>query len=77
MLEVLNKHLDPRHFGCVVAQWIDGLAPEEQDAFAKLKENSKSINIADLYKDLALQAALPFKLTIFRSHLRGYCTCQK
>lgn len=77
MLEVLTKHLDAPKVGCSVAQWIKTLSKEEQAAFAKIRENSKSVNTTTLYQDLATQIELPFKLTAFRSHIRGYCTCQK
>lgn len=77
MLEVLNKHLTEQPVLCVVAKWISGLAAEEQEAFAKITENSKRIHLATLFTDLSTQTDLPFKLTAFRSHIRGYCTCQK
>jgi hypothetical protein len=77
MLEVLEQHLQKGPQRCIVARWIDSLTKEEQSAFSKIMENNKSIQIAILYKDLNEKDQLPFKLTIFRSHLRGYCTCQK
>jgi hypothetical protein len=77
MLEILEKHLNAEPAGCVVAKWINGLKPEEQQAFDNIKKNNQEIHIAALFKDLYSQSHLPFKLTAFRSHLRGYCTCQK
>ena len=79
MIEVLTKHLEPstQETYCVVHNWITSLSSEEQEVFKKIEENNKTINIAHLYSDLNRQARLPFKLTAFRSHLRGYCTCQK
>lgn len=77
MLDVLDKHLNAGPETCSVADWIASLSIEEQDAFNKIKENNKEINIATLYKDLTESIDLPFKLTLFRSHLRGYCICQK
>jgi len=76
MLDVLNKHLSDEKAGCTVSTWIDELPQEECEAFYALKLNNAKINIASLYKDLNLEAELPFKLTAFRSHMRGYCTCQ-
>jgi hypothetical protein len=75
MLDVLTKHLTSSIDGCVVAHWIIGLGEEEQKAFAQAKENSKHIKISALYADLNKELELPFKLTAFRSHMRGYCTC--
>jgi len=75
MLEVLAKHLTSSTSGCVVAQWITGLKEEEQKAFAQAKENNSKIKLANLFTDLNKELELPFKLTAFRSHMRGYCTC--
>ena len=75
MLEVLNKHLTAAPSICVVGQWVIELHEEEQAAFIALRNNSKVV-AASLYKDLNDETELPFKLTAFRSHLRGYCTCQ-
>jgi hypothetical protein len=76
MLDILNKHLLNEDKGCAIKQWIDALPKEEQDAFALVKQNSENINVAALFTELIKESALPFKLTAFRSHLRGYCTCQ-
>lgn len=77
MLEVLNKHLlGSSSHGCVVEQWISTLSKDEQALFKQLKENSSSVKIVQLFKDIQNDTDLPFKLTAFRSHLRGYCTCR-
>jgi hypothetical protein len=76
MLDILTKHLNAEPFGCVVQRWIDSLSTKEQEVFAEIKVNNKKIVIADLFTELNQQDELPFKLTAFRSHLRGYCTCQ-
>ena len=78
MLDVLEKHLNGGDASvCIVARWIDGLKEEEKQAFLRIKENSQTIHVASLFADLNKSTSLPFKLTAFRSHLRGYCTCQK
>jgi hypothetical protein len=77
LVDVLTKHLSSARQGCVVNGWLSGLTKEEREAFEKIKEQSTSINVVILYKDLSENAELPFKLTAFRSHLRGYCTCPK
>lgn len=78
MLEVLTKHIkgetDPRV--CVVSRWISKLSQEEQDAFLEVQNHSQQIQVALLFKELNNETKLPFKLTAFRSHIRGYCTCQ-
>ena len=77
MLDILNKHLNPEAATCVVADWATTLSNDEQAAFKKLCDNGKSVNASNLFTDMSAQTVLPFKLTAFRSHLRGYCTCQK
>ena len=77
MLDILKKHLEETAFQCVVATWINDLENEEQQAFALLKQNRERIVFADLYKELSNNQTLPFKITAFRSHMKGYCTCQK
>jgi len=77
MLEILNKYLSDEDDGCMVYQWVLSLPQEEQEAFALVKQNNKNIKLATLFTDLDKEDKLPFKLTAFRSHFRGYCTCQK
>ena len=75
---ILQKHLEKpsNPVGCVVSSWITSLSESEQDALHKLQQ-LKSLVIADLYRDLQTTGDLPFKLTAFRSHMRGYCTCPR
>ena len=77
MLDILKKHLEETAFQCVVATWINELENDEQQAFVLLKENQDRVVFADLYKDLSAQQSLPFKITAFRGHMKGYCSCQK
>lgn len=76
MLDILTKHLNNETQGCSVNQWINALPQEEKEAFVLIKENNANIKLATLFTDLNKEDVLPFKLTAFRSHLRGYCTCQ-
>lgn len=76
MLDVLNKHLTEKKPECLVSTWVKELSKEENEAFASIKEKTATINLASLYKDLNEESKLPFKLTAFRSHMRGYCICQ-
>lgn len=79
MLNVLTKHLDgiDAPTKCVVQEWIDTLSEDEQAVMHELKERSETVVLAQLYSDLEKEIKLPFKLTIFRGHMRGYCSCQK
>lgn len=77
VLDVLKKHIQTASDKCSVSDWVSTLAVEEQKAFDDIKTQSENINVSSLYKDLNTTDTLPFKLTAFRSHLRGYCTCPK
>ena len=77
MLDILKKHLEETAFQCVVATWINELKDEEKQAFELLKQNQERIVLSVLYTELSAQQELPFKLTAFRGHMRGYCSCQK
>lgn len=76
LVDILQKHLSkpPLVKGCIVASWAADLPEEEQQALTDLQ--TKAVVIADLYRDLRA-AGVPFKLTAFRSHMRGYCACPK
>ena len=76
LVDILQKHLlkPPLVEGCIVASWAADLPEEEQQALIELQ--TKAVVIADLYRDLRA-AGVPFKLTAFRSHMRGYCACPK
>lgn len=76
VLDILQKHLDGPVVGCVVDKWISTLSEKEQQAFEQLKASKVTV-FADLYRDLCESTDISFKLTAFRSHMKGYCTCQK
>lgn len=77
MLNILQKHLEKEAAFeiCVVAAWVLTLNEDEQKIINKLIE-TRAVVVASLYKDLNSEG-VPFKLTAFRAHMRGYCTCQK
>ena len=77
VLDVLKKHIQTASDKCSVSDWVSTLPTEEQKAFNDIQECSENINVSSLYKEIGLTEDLPFKLTAFRSHLRGYCTCPK
>lgn len=78
--ELIAEQLEIKKFNCTVAKWINTLDAEDKDAFLQLKDaltkDSKYINVASLYASLSSKTHVPFKLTAFRSHMQGYCTCQ-
>lgn len=78
MLDVLGAHIEKLSESkkCATAAWIEGLAEQEQKAFAQLIE--AKANAQRLYDDLTKAGNdLPFGMTTFRMHMKGYCTCQK
>ena len=78
MIDVLNKHLNEPQLNrrCLIGQWIDELDDESKSGFEELKTR-KSIVVAELYGDLIKSGVnLPGKLTTFRSHMRGDCSCR-
>jgi hypothetical protein len=78
VIDVLNKHLNEPNLNnrCLIGQWIDDLDDESKSVFEELKTR-KNIVVAALYGDLIKSGVdLPGKLTTFRSHMRGYCSCR-
>lgn len=78
--DLIAEQLETKKFNCLVAKWINTLDKDDKDAFLHLKDelakDSKYINVASLYAALSDKTSVPFKLTAFRSHMQGYCTCQ-
>ena len=76
MLNVLEAYLkNPAPVKCAVGAWIAKQGEEEQNLLEEIK-NRRDVVMSDLYKDLNSESPLPFKVSLFRSHMRGYCACQ-
>jgi hypothetical protein len=75
LLDIIESHSKSLPSKCSVGKWIDTLEPEEQTAFNGLV-NSDTLNATSLFLAIEKQIKLPFKITTFRSHMRGYCSCQ-
>lgn len=76
LLEIIEDYAKTASSKCSVGKWVDTLEKEEQDALNSLI-NSESLNATSLFLAIEKQVKLPFKVTTFRSHMRGYCTCQQ
>lgn len=79
VLDVLNKHLfNASAFErCSFGYWLDKQDDATKEGFKKIFD-SKNISAQQLYTDLIdAGTELPCKLTTFRSHMKGYCLCQK
>lgn len=77
MLEILNNHIQglEEPSKCVVGEWIETLNTDEQNAFALLID--AKANAQKLYGNLLKSGVeMPFKITVFRMHMKGYCACQ-
>lgn len=75
ILDILEEQLSTPTTKCVVGRWVVSLTTEEQNGLEKIKELPK-YNLVNLYRKLNERTELPFKLTSFKSHMRGVCTCQ-
>ena len=62
---------------CSLGYWLEKQDEATREAFSRISA-AKNIAVQKLYNDL-IEAGidLPCKLTTFRTHMRGYCTCQK
>lgn len=78
--QLIEEQLDAKRSSCSVSKWIETLDEEDKNAFLQLKaelnKNNRYINVASLFQSLSNKTSVPFKLTAFRSHMQGYCTCQ-
>lgn len=78
--ELIAEQLGASRYNCTVSRWIETLDEEDKNAFVQLKtelsKNNRYVNIASLFQSLSHKTSVPFKLTAFRSHMQGYCTCQ-
>lgn len=79
--DILKQYMDTDSSGCVVNRWISTLDKEDQKAFMDAikvtRANAKAIDLKSLYGTMSTKVEnLPYKLTAFRSHMRGYCTCR-
>jgi hypothetical protein len=75
IIDIIEEQLTKPSFGCVVNKWVATLTTEEREGMEKLQA-TPHLNITELYNKLKSRIELPFKLTAFKSHMRGYCTCQ-
>lgn len=75
ILDILEEQLVPRKAKCSVGKWVDTLNPEEQQVLEKIKATGV-YNLSELYRKLDERTELPYKMTSFKSHMRGVCTCQ-
>lgn len=79
LIDVLKAHKEEntKEKGCSVAQWLGTLTKEEADEFIACLQAPNTTALG-LYNTLVSSGIpLPFKQTLFRAHVKGYCTCQQ
>jgi hypothetical protein len=80
-LPLFTEFLEEKKFECVVKKWLNELTSEDQSEYAVLESKYRAgakIDISKVYNKLLDGTAyLPFKLTSFRTHIKGVCTCQR
>jgi len=64
---------------CKTQKWVNTLAKEDQTKLNNLVNiDTKGVDFKNLFNSLNdAGIKLPMGLTAFRSHFKGYCTCQK
>lgn len=63
---------------CKTQKWINTLAKEDQTKLNTLHGDNQGVDFKNLFQSLNdAGVKLPMGLTAFRSHFKGYCTCQK
>lgn len=72
--DILGQHLEKTKL-CVVGKWLESQDQEARDLFEKVLENK--VPLEPLFYELAKNQLIPFKLTIFKYHLKGNCACQR
>jgi tryptophanyl-tRNA synthetase len=81
MLESFTEFLVDKPSECSVQKWLNTLTSEDQGNYLRVEEKYRAganISMVHVYKALAEEVSnLPFKLTSFRSHMNGTCTCQR
>ena len=76
MHEVLEAYLKrPEASTCAVGTWILEQDEQFQELFRKIEQHP-NLNRNELYRDLSAESVLPFKMTLFRMHMRGDCACK-
>jgi hypothetical protein len=76
LTEILRQTLDAPPKKCLVGQWVEEQAPEDQNLLIQVFASSKVV-MSDLHKKLVEQAGVTFGVTSFKAHIKGSCVCPK
>jgi hypothetical protein len=73
--DILREHLETvtKPIKCTVGNWIDDQEPEVNELLLGLA--AIDVNVSALFR--SLEQEVPFRLTTFKIHMKGNCTCPK
>ena len=74
--DILRQTLDAPARKCVVGQWVDKQSKEDQELLQKVF-GSQRLVMSTLHAKLTESGGVTFGVTIFKSHIKGSCTCPK
>jgi hypothetical protein len=73
--DILRQTLDAPARKCVVGQWVDEQSKEDQELLLQVFASPRLV-MSTLHNKL-MDAGITFGVTIFKSHIKGTCTCPK
>jgi hypothetical protein len=73
--DILRQTLDAPHRKCVVGQWVEEQSKEDQELLKQVFDSPRLV-MSNLHTKL-VEAGVTFGVTIFKSHIKGTCTCPK
>jgi len=76
ILNLVNTLSNNYENKCRVGRWFGDLSEEEQQALGDLLRKPR-VNRTEVYEKLSQIIELPFKITLFKSHVKGSCSCPK
>jgi hypothetical protein len=74
--DILRQVFDTPERKCVVGQWVDEQNTEDQELLQQVF-NSQRLVMSKLHAKLKESGDITFGVTIFKSHIKGTCTCPK
>lgn len=81
MVDAFADFLVDKKFECSVKKWLNTLSTEDQQNYLIIEQRYRTganITVSAIYAALLAELeTLPFKLTSFRTHMNGACTCQR
>jgi hypothetical protein len=73
--DILRQTLDAPARKCVVGQWVEEQSKEDQELLKQVFASPRLV-MSTLHAKLT-ESGVTFGVTIFKSHIKGTCTCPK